>query len=193
MNRTADIVVVGAGPAGLAGALHLKLLGHDVLLVAPIAGPVDERTSALLGGSVELLERIGAWQAASLEAAPLRSLRIADGTRRLFRAPEVLFHADEIGLEAFGYNLPNRALVAALEAVAARTGLARLTGTVESLTVAPDRATLKVAGTATLHLVPNASAQRILRRGGALSGTLRLTFKPKSGKAQKAALTVRLK
>jgi len=146
MKRTADIVVVGAGPAGLAGALHLQLLGHAVVLVAPAAGPVDERTSALLGGSVQLLEGIGAWEAASVAAAPLRSLRIADGTRRLFRAPEVLFHADEIGLEAFGHNLPNRALVASLEAVAARTGLARVTGIVEGITVAPETATVTLAG-----------------------------------------------
>ncbi|MBN8995638.1 MAG: UbiH/UbiF family hydroxylase [Rhizobiales bacterium] len=146
MSRSVDIVVVGAGPAGLAGALHLKGLGHDVLLVAPAAGPTDERTSALLGGSVQLLERIGAWQAASVESAPLRSLRIADGTKRLFRAPEVIFHADEIGLDAFGHNLPNRALVAALEAVAAGTALARLTGSAASLAVSPDRVTLRLAG-----------------------------------------------
>ena len=42
-------------------------------------------------------------------------MRIVDDTGRLWRAPEVKFDADEIGLEAFGYNIENRHLVAALE------------------------------------------------------------------------------
>ena len=42
-------------------------------------------------------------------------MRIVDDTGRLWRAPEVKFDAGEIGLEAFGYNIENRHLVAALE------------------------------------------------------------------------------
>ena len=42
-------------------------------------------------------------------------MRIVDDTGRLWRAPEVKFDASEIGLEAFGYNIENRHLVAALE------------------------------------------------------------------------------
>ncbi len=69
----------------------------------------DERTSALMAGSVALLERLGVWSALAAEAAPLRTLRIVDGTGRLVRAPEVAFAASEIGLPAFGYNLANAA------------------------------------------------------------------------------------
>src|SRR5262249_2601941 len=43
-------------------------------------------------------------------------IRLADDTQRLLRAPEVSFAADEIGLDAFGHNIENRHLVAALEA-----------------------------------------------------------------------------
>lgn len=145
MMREADIVVVGAGPAGLAAALRLAGAGRETLLIAPQAGAVDERTSALLGGSVDLLTHIGAWQRASDAAAPLRSLRIIDGTRRLVRAPEVIFHADEIGLDAFGHNLPNRALVGALEARAAERGLGRITGSVAAIEAGPERAVLRLA------------------------------------------------
>ena len=42
-------------------------------------------------------------------------MRIVDDTGRLWRAPEVKFEASEIELEAFGYNIENHHLVAALE------------------------------------------------------------------------------
>jgi 2-octaprenyl-6-methoxyphenol hydroxylase len=144
MMRETDIAVVGAGPAGLAAALLLTQLGHDTLLIAPAGAPLDERTSALLAGSVDLLTRIGAWQRASSAAAPLRSLRIIDGTRRLVRAPEVIFHADEIGLAAFGYNLPNRALVAALESIASEDRLSRMAASVAGLARGSDRVVLRL-------------------------------------------------
>src|SRR6476619_3069207 len=34
-------------------------------------------------------------------------MRILDGTNRLLRAPTVNFRASEVGLAAFGYNIPN--------------------------------------------------------------------------------------
>ena len=46
----------------------------------------------------------------------MRRLRIIDRTGRLFRAPDTGFDAAEIGAEAFGYNIPNRALTAVLMA-----------------------------------------------------------------------------
>ena len=39
------------------------------------------------------------------------SMRLVDDTGRLIRAPEVRFACDEIGLEVFGYNIENRALI----------------------------------------------------------------------------------
>jgi 2-octaprenyl-6-methoxyphenol hydroxylase len=42
-------------------------------------------------------------------------MRIVDDTGRLWRAPEVKFSAEEIDLAAFGHNIENRHLVAALE------------------------------------------------------------------------------
>jgi 2-octaprenyl-6-methoxyphenol hydroxylase len=46
-------------------------------------------------------------------------MRLVDDTGRLIRAPEVRFSCDEIGLDAFGYNIENRVLLAALEERAA--------------------------------------------------------------------------
>ncbi len=69
-------------------------------------------------------------------------MRIVDGTRRLIRAPEVAFHASEIDLDAFGYNIPNAILVAALEAAVATRPIERREAVVEA--VAPGEASISL-------------------------------------------------
>ena len=118
-NATAQAVVVGAGPAGLTAAIALAVGGIETVLVAKRPERPDNRTSALLAGSVAALEVLGVWDACRAHAAPLRTIRLVDDTRRLLRAPEVSFSADEIDLEAYGHNIENRHLVASLEARAA--------------------------------------------------------------------------
>jgi len=103
---SAEVAVVGAGPAGLVAALALAAGGTETLLLAP-APPADRRTTALLDGSVKLLEDLGVWSSLAPDAAPLKFLRLVDGTQRLLRAPEIVFDAAELGLEAFGYNVEN--------------------------------------------------------------------------------------
>jgi 2-octaprenyl-6-methoxyphenol hydroxylase len=108
-------IVVGGGPAGLTAAIALAEGGIATALIGNRAAYPDNRTTALLGGSVTALETLGVWQLCATLAAPLRTMRIVDDTGRLWRAPEVKFESDEIGLDAFGYNIANRDLVAALE------------------------------------------------------------------------------
>ena len=115
---TAEVAVIGAGPAGLVSAIALAAAGVETLLIAPPA-VADHRTTALLAGSVTALDTLGLWQNCAREAAPLKKLRIVDDTQRLIRAPEIVFAAAEIDCEAFGYNIENRHLVAALQARAA--------------------------------------------------------------------------
>ena len=129
----ADIAVVGAGPVGLAAAASLSDLGYAVALVAPPAPP-DQRTSALMAPSIALLDKIGVWPELGAASAPLRTLRIVDATGRLIRAPEVAFDAGEIGLAAFGYNVANAALVAALERAVAARPIVRIAALAESAT-----------------------------------------------------------
>ncbi len=103
---SAEVAVVGGGPAGLVAALALAATGTETLLAAP-PPPADRRTTALLDGSVEVLKALGVWPSLALEAAPLKFLRLVDATQRILRAPEVLFDSAELGLEAFGYNIEN--------------------------------------------------------------------------------------
>jgi 2-octaprenyl-6-methoxyphenol hydroxylase len=110
-----EVAVVGAGPAGLTAAIALASAGIETALVSKRPARPDNRTTALLAGSVRALETLGVWELCRDEAAPLEAIRIIDATHRLIRAPEVEFHAAEIGLEAFGHNIENRHLVAALD------------------------------------------------------------------------------
>ncbi len=119
-----DVAVVGAGPAGLATAIGLARRGARTLLLTGPERTADHRTTALMEGSVRVLDAIGVWDRLRPHTTPLRDLRIVDATRRLVRAPEVLFRASEIGLEAFGHNIENDALRGELRAVAdAQEGL----------------------------------------------------------------------
>lgn len=113
----ADVLVAGGGPAGLAAALALAQHGCRVVCAGPPvppAGSGDTRTTALLAQSVDFLDQIGVWQTCRQDAAPLSVLRIIDDTGRLLRAPDISFRSSELGSEPFGYNIPNRTLVAAL-------------------------------------------------------------------------------
>lgn len=124
--RLTQAMVVGAGPVGLTAAIALASAGVETALIARPA-PADNRTTALLGGSVTALDTLGVWQYAREHAAPLRTLRIVDDTARLLRAPEARFEAGELHLDSFGENIENRHLIAALEKRAAELpSLARI-------------------------------------------------------------------
>jgi 2-octaprenyl-6-methoxyphenol hydroxylase len=116
---TVEVAVIGGGPAGLTAAIALAAAGVESALVCAPERRPDNRTTALLMGSVSALEALRVWEACRHHAAPLRAIRMIDATRRLVRAPEVMFAAEEIGVEAFGHNIENRHLMAALDARAA--------------------------------------------------------------------------
>ena len=119
-----DVAVVGAGPAGLAAALALAC-DASVAVIGPAphaaSKSVDTRTAALLESSVDLFKALGVFDELLPHAAPLKAIRIIDASGSLLRAPDLEFRASELGLEAFGYNIANSALIEVLYAKAAST------------------------------------------------------------------------
>jgi 2-octaprenyl-6-methoxyphenol hydroxylase len=168
---TAEVAVIGGGPAGLVAAIALATAGVDTLLIAPPVEP-DHRTTALLAGSVTALETLAVWPACVPHAAPLRKIRLIDATQRLIRAPEVLFGAAEIDLDAFGHNIENRHLIAALEARATVLKLPRIAGAALSIASDDTGVTIKHSdGEARAKLVIGADGRRSLCRTAAGIGT----------------------
>ena len=141
-----EVAVIGGGLAGMIAAVALARGGRNVALVAPPAPKEDRRTTALMDQSIRFLDRLTLWEKLRPAAAPLTSMRIIDGTNRLLRAPTTTFRSAEVGLDAFGYNFPNKALMDVLEtAIAAEGNITRFTGMAETIGVAPDAVTVALA------------------------------------------------
>lgn len=142
---TAQAMVIGAGPVGLTAAVALASSGLETALIAR-AAPADNRTTALLGGSVTALDTLGIWAHCRDRAAPLRTLRIVDDTGRLIRAPEARFEAGELDLDAFGWNIENRHLIAALEKRAAELpNLKRIEQDATAIEIGDDNVTARTS------------------------------------------------
>ncbi|NMG73207.1 FAD-dependent monooxygenase [Aromatoleum diolicum] len=139
-----DLLIVGAGPVGLALALALRDSGLAIALAdtrARGAITADPRVLALAHGTRLTLERLGVWD--RLPATPIRHIHISQqggfGRTRL--------DATDYGLPALGYVLPAGALAAELRAAVERAGIAVMDETeVAALTPASDAVTTTLAG-----------------------------------------------
>jgi 2-octaprenyl-6-methoxyphenol hydroxylase len=136
MQQRFDIAVVGAGPAGQIAAIAMARGGRRVALVGPQANGSDRRTTALMHQSLDMMARLGLWDALKPQAAALQTMQIIDGTKRLLRAPTVAFRSAEIDLPAFGYNIPNAALLECLaKAVADEPLISRFATSADEIVV----------------------------------------------------------
>ncbi|WP_226780503.1 FAD-dependent monooxygenase [Oceaniglobus trochenteri] len=115
MREQTDILISGAGIAGLVAAAALSAQGYRVVIVDPSppaqtaeAEGSDLRSTAFLQPSRELFERLGLWNTLAPHATPLRALRVIDtwgwppqerGRRQ--------FDPRDLNAENFGWNLAN--------------------------------------------------------------------------------------
>jgi len=146
-----DVLIVGAGPAGLALATALADAGlHSLVLeqspAAAIEQPAEDgRDIALTHRARRILQQLGLWQRLPADApAPLREAKVLDGDGK---ASLLNFSSQGTGLEALGWLVPNHLVrQAAWQEASSRPQVtvhfeARVTG----LGLQPD------AGVVTLH------------------------------------------
>ena len=111
MQQTAiRIAVVGAGPAGLALALHAAHLLPAARITVFDARPAghdvsgDPRTLALSLGSVQFLQRLGTWPGD--QAQPILQVHVSQASSTSlplpFGAPEVSLRAADEGVPMLG-------------------------------------------------------------------------------------------
>jgi 2-octaprenyl-6-methoxyphenol hydroxylase len=145
-ERNCDILIAGAGLAGLTAAFGFAQAGFDVVCCGAAERTGGGRTVALLDHSVAFLKSLGLWAGLEPQAAPLRALRLVDDTGTLFPPRPVEFRSAEIGLDAFGWNIENDLMAEALAAgVAQISGVERVAAGIEAYDFGPDavRARLK--------------------------------------------------
>ena len=174
-----EVAVVGGGLAGSVAALAMGRTGRKVALIAPQAPAADERTTALMDHSIRFMERLGLWDRIAPRAAPLSVMQIIDGTDRLLRAPTAQFRSADVGLAAFGYNIPNRVLIETLEAaVADEPNVSRHAVTMEECALAPEkvRLTLSDGTTVSADFVIGADGRRSRVRESAGIGVRRWSY-----------------
>lgn len=166
---SAEVAIVGGGPAGLTAAVALAHAGVPTVLIAR-RPPADHRTTALLTGSVMALDTLGVWAGCREHAAPLKTMRIVDDTGGLIRAPELVFRAEEIDLDTFGHNIANTHLLAALDARAAvLANLTRIDDEAVAVALVDDGVAVRLRGGGTVdaRLVVGADGRHSLCRTAA--------------------------
>ena len=120
MTKQTDILIIGGGNAGLCLGALLHQAGADILVIDPRPAPKlkdikpSGRTVALMETSINILKGTGIWDKLESHACPLKTMRIIDDSMASRDPLEAAFHAEDIGLEQYGFNIPNGILQATL-------------------------------------------------------------------------------
>jgi 2-octaprenyl-6-methoxyphenol hydroxylase len=117
----ADVLVAGAGAAGLSTAIALAQAGFSVFCAGPIDRRPNGRTVALFEASLRFYKSLGVWQRFRGKTAPLAKITMINATGPRFKVPTLSIAAAEIGLSAFGENVENNVLADGLAHIASTT------------------------------------------------------------------------
>jgi 2-octaprenyl-6-methoxyphenol hydroxylase len=111
-----DVAIIGGGMVGASLAVALAGSGVSTMLVERTAPgskaqpSFDDRTTALGNASRRIFQALGVWERLAPEAAAIRAIHVSDAGRFGFAR----LSAEEQGIDAFGYVVPNRVIGAAL-------------------------------------------------------------------------------
>jgi 2-octaprenyl-6-methoxyphenol hydroxylase len=173
-NRRFDVAVAGAGPAGLACAILLANGGFSVVVAGPSPAK-DARTVALMQPSVRLLRNLNLWPGPFSDTAqPLRKLTLVDDSGHYFAAPRLTFSADELGHDAFGWNIPLEKLRTILELEAERKGIAVHQGQVTNVDITDKGVGLQIADASRIEAIMVIAADgrdSIIRQAAGIAST----------------------
>ena len=146
MNKTYDVMIVGAGVAGLTVAALLAQCRYSNQLrltivdaaPRPVHEPADDvalRVSAIATGSAELLDSAGAWQyVQDTRASVYESMRVWDESVVPDSSAGLQFDAAEFGVPQLGFIVENVLIQHALLAVLDKLDVTMMFNTsVESL------------------------------------------------------------
>jgi 2-octaprenyl-6-methoxyphenol hydroxylase len=111
-----DVAIIGGGMVGASLAVALAGSGVSTMLVERTAPgskaqpSFDDRTTALGNASRRIFQALGVWERLAPEAGAIRAIHVSDAGRFGFAR----LSAEEQGIEAFGYVVPNRLIGSAL-------------------------------------------------------------------------------
>jgi 2-octaprenyl-6-methoxyphenol hydroxylase len=174
-----DIIVAGAGAAGLSAAIALADAGFQTLCVGRLDFEAHGRTVALFEGSLRFYRALGLWPRLAPLAAPIETISMIDDTGAAFRARTLRFSASEIGLPAFGANIENNTLVETLATIAReKPGLTLHEGFLADIVFEKDRvrATAEDGSVFDAKLLVAADGRRSLGRSKAGIGARAWTY-----------------
>ena len=176
--RESDVIVVGAGVAGMATALGLAQQGLKVALVGPrmhahvVTGvaPFDGRIYAVAPATVALLEQLSVWKRVD------ESRITAVECMRVFgdRGDELTFDAYGAAVERLATIVEESALIRVLDtACDFQPGIARIEASFDSMSVDDDAATVRLddGSTPRARLVIGADGAQSAVRAAAGVGT----------------------